>query len=104
MDITTWLYRAAVTITTVAAATLGGAGLASAVTQPPAHGAHRITEDDPRWDCRTMGNHTCGAGLPSWAHWKTAPRGACSHGTGIVVWAGHGDGVLICANGDTETS
>lgn len=20
----------------------------------------KITEDDPRWDCRTMGNHVCG--------------------------------------------
>jgi len=22
----------------------------------------RITEDDPRWDCRTMGNKICGPG------------------------------------------
>lgn len=22
-----------------------------------------ITEDDPRWDCRTMGNRICGPGL-----------------------------------------
>lgn len=21
---------------------------------------HRISEDDPRWDCRTMGNRICG--------------------------------------------
>lgn len=21
---------------------------------------NRITEDDPRWDCNTMGNHLCG--------------------------------------------
>jgi len=23
-------------------------------------GQRHITEDDPRWDCRTMGNHICG--------------------------------------------
>lgn len=42
--------------------------------------------------------------LPSWAHWKTAPRGACQRGAGIIVWAGHGDGVLICSSGEIETS
>ena len=42
--------------------------------------------------------------LPSWAHWKTAPRGACRHGAGVIVWAGHGDGVLVCASGEIETS
>jgi len=26
---------------------------------------HRITEDDPRWDCHTMGNHVCGPTLPN---------------------------------------
>ncbi len=26
----------------------------------PAPSAVRITEDDPRWDCRTMGNRICG--------------------------------------------
>lgn len=25
----------------------------------------RITEDDPRWDCATMGNRICGPGRPS---------------------------------------
>lgn len=24
----------------------------------------RITEDDPRWDCRTMGNKVCGPNQP----------------------------------------
>lgn len=30
-----------------------------------------ITEDDPRWDCRTMGNFVCGPLNPSdaWAAW-----------------------------------
>ncbi|UZJ23691.1 hypothetical protein RHODO2019_10775 [Rhodococcus antarcticus] len=23
--------------------------------------SHQIEEDDPRWDCRTMGNHQCSA-------------------------------------------
>jgi hypothetical protein len=41
--------------------------------------------------------------LPSWAHWKPAPRGACSNGAGVIVWAGHGDGVLICSSGQIET-
>ncbi|WP_263729976.1 hypothetical protein [Cellulomonas sp. SG140] len=30
-------------------------GLLAALTPSP-----RIEEDDPRWDCRTMGNHVCG--------------------------------------------
>jgi hypothetical protein len=42
--------------------------------------------------------------LPRWAHWKTAPRGACGRSAGIVVWAGHGDGVLICPDGNIQTS
>jgi len=42
--------------------------------------------------------------LPTWAHWKNAPRGACRHGAGVIVWAGHGDGVLVCASGETEAS
>lgn len=27
-------------------------------------GQQRITEDDPRWDCRTMGNKICGPNAP----------------------------------------
>ena len=27
--------------------------------------ADRIEEDDPRWDCRTMGNQICGEDLPT---------------------------------------
>ena len=27
--------------------------------------ADRIEEDDPRWDCRTMGNRVCGEDLPT---------------------------------------
>ena len=27
--------------------------------------ADRIEEDDPRWDCRTMGNRICGEDLPT---------------------------------------
>lgn len=26
----------------------------------PAHQQPRITEDDPRWNCHTMGNRICG--------------------------------------------
>lgn len=28
----------------------------------------RITEDDPRWDCRTMGNKVCGPNAPKPAY------------------------------------
>lgn len=28
---------------------------------PPPAPEVRITEDDPRWDCHTMGNRICGA-------------------------------------------
>jgi hypothetical protein len=58
------LITIALAVTIGAGVTLGGTGLASAVTQPAPHSAHRITEDDPRWDCRTMGNHVCGTALP----------------------------------------
>jgi len=44
------LERAAV-IGLVASALTIGATLASSA---------QISEDDPRWDCRTMGNHICG--------------------------------------------
>lgn len=33
-----------------------------------AHGQQRITEDDPRWDCRTMGNKICGKTLTIQRH------------------------------------
>lgn len=29
-----------------------------------------LQEDDPGWDCRTMGNRVCGHPRPSWVHWK----------------------------------
>jgi hypothetical protein len=28
------------------------------------NGHHGPTEDDPGWDCRTMGNHQCGPATP----------------------------------------
>jgi len=31
----------------------------SGIVHRPAQ-AHTIEEDDPRWDCKTMGNHICG--------------------------------------------
>lgn len=37
-----------------------GKAHATITTADPHHGS-RITEDDPRWNCRTMGNHECGA-------------------------------------------
>lgn len=36
----------------------------------------RITEDDPRWDCSTMGNKVCGEGAPASA---TPPKGWCGN-------------------------
>lgn len=29
-------------------------------TQTPATSTHQIEEDEPGWDCHTMGNHICG--------------------------------------------
>jgi hypothetical protein len=51
-----------------------------ALAMPPAN-AHptssstptRITEDDPRWDCRTMGNRLCGPQLDL-RGWTPVPR------------------------------
>jgi hypothetical protein len=42
-----------------AALTLTGAGVAHADARPLAP-KPIISEDDPRWDCRTMGNRQCG--------------------------------------------
>lgn len=44
------------------ALTLGGVVHTVTTTSTPLTPPHhtRITEDDPRWDCRVMGNHLCG--------------------------------------------
>jgi hypothetical protein len=39
----------------------------------PLVNAQRITEDDPRWDCRTMGNKICGPNAPKPAIYCGAP-------------------------------
>lgn len=45
------------------AAALAAVGLTlSAVPDGAQHTQTRITEDDPRWDCHTMGNKICGPG------------------------------------------
>lgn len=36
--------------------------LAVVDTTGPNTGSLNINEDDPGWDCRTMGNHVCGTG------------------------------------------
>ena len=46
---------------TLAAAVVGLATIAVGVTHADARPvAPKINEDDPRWDCRTMGNRQCG--------------------------------------------
>lgn len=42
----------------IAAATL--IGIPAAGHSAPAPAMPQIEEDDPRWDCRTMGNRVCG--------------------------------------------
>lgn len=37
-----------------------GLGFSAPAPAPVHHGGTRITEDDPRWDCHTMGNRVCG--------------------------------------------
>lgn len=45
-------------------------------TTAPAPAPSVIQEDDPRWDCRTMGNHVCGTTTTAPAT-ESAQRGAC---------------------------
>jgi hypothetical protein len=112
---------------TITALVLAVTTAALPVASLPAHAARPATvrpcatEDSPgpcHWNAQTRGNgrgrsftraadgtitYTLPASLPSWAHWKTAPRGACRHGaTGIIAWGGHGDGVVICSSGEIE--
>lgn len=48
---------------------IGVLALSSALVR----GQQRITEDDPRWDCRTMGNKICGPNAPKPAYYCGAP-------------------------------
>lgn len=41
---------------------IGGAVVACDGPEQDGGAPTRIEEDDPRWDCRTMGNRTCGEG------------------------------------------
>jgi len=42
-----------------------GQGIVGLITSDPAPAEDEIIEgDDPRWDCRTMGNRTCGVPGP----------------------------------------
>lgn len=54
--------RKLVSVVVLVAAAAVGCGTAAATTNPVPSQVHtqRIEEDDPRWDCRTMGNHVCG--------------------------------------------
>ena len=47
-----------VTVVVVMGAMFGWSALAEWRSEPP--GVEQITEDDPRWDCETMGNRICG--------------------------------------------
>jgi hypothetical protein len=54
--------RKLVSVVVLVAAAAVGCGTAATTTPVSSSGNHvqRIEEDDPRWDCRTMGNHVCG--------------------------------------------
>lgn len=51
-----------VSLAVLAGIAVGVAGTVAAVSAGGAtgHVAERIAEDDPRWDCHTMGNQVCG--------------------------------------------
>jgi hypothetical protein len=55
------------------------AGLILAPHHRPAPRMARITEDDPRWDCDTMGNRVCG---PRW-NCRTMGDRICSPPPGL---------------------
>lgn len=75
---------------------LGSMACARATAQPAPSASptpqERITEDDPRWDCRTMGNKICGPGAKKPAYYCGAPtkKGtACKRrvkGQGLRCW------------------
>lgn len=58
--------RRTVTAAVLTAAFVGGFLTAQALdtneatVSQPTHATQQIREDDPRWDCRTMGNRICG--------------------------------------------
>jgi hypothetical protein len=70
-----------------AMAYLGGgtseAGAAEAVRDNSVGTVDRIEEDDPRWDCRTMGNHVCGEGAT--VNGQPIPAGDYTHAAVIPV-------------------
>jgi hypothetical protein len=52
------------------------------IARPPrAHQAHRIEEDEPGWDCRTMGNRICGP-IPT----TTMPTVVLQDHPGMACW------------------
>lgn len=57
---------------------------ASAPATVPTAAPERITEDDPRWDCRTMGNHICGP-----RNTEGRPDGCYSNGRLVIAWTNH---------------
>lgn len=61
-------YRAVI-VAMVAMAAL----LALSVASNEAQQTTTIEEDDPRWDCETMGNELCGPQLPTLNGGVTAP-------------------------------
>lgn len=57
------MIRAIATASITLAALVGSSNVAVAQTYGQAPGTSSgIAEDDPRWDCRTMGNEICGPG------------------------------------------
>lgn len=66
-------FLAAALLALTAAACAPTPGMPSLPTTTP-----RITEDDPRWNCMTMGNHTCG---PNWVPVPTPLADALAEGS-----------------------
>lgn len=69
---------------------------------PPPAESYTITEDDPEWNCLTMGNHQCGP------EWDPLPEDLYSH-IGVsddeqCVWRLADTTVIVCSDGQVITS
>lgn len=96
-------------VANAAPATVSAASIPDVTVAIPDGVRAPVQEDDPRWDCRTMGNRVCGRPLPPWFGWERATwattREVCgkhSRRRAVVVWAKNLDNdnsMVVCANG-----
>ena len=63
---------------------------------------HEPAEDEPGWNCLTMGNRSCGEGWePADPEWTTEPDGTTHEGCLVLI----GDtSYIACPDGYTTTS